>query len=73
MDRCAGCGRLLTRDEAALTRKLVNRGARVFYCLTCLSTRFDVSEEVLREKIVQFREMGCTLFAPEGEEAPDGR
>ncbi len=73
MDKCAYCGRALTRDEVALTRKLVNRGARDFYCLTCLSARFDVSETVLREKIVQFREMGCTLFAPDGGELPKTR
>ena len=73
MDKCAYCGRALTRDEVALTRKLVNRGARDFYCLTCLSARFDVSEAVLREKIVQFREMGCTLFAPDGGEVPETR
>ena len=59
---CLQCGRLLSGDEIALTRKLINRGASHFYCLTCLASHFDVSEEDLREKIRQFREMGCTLF-----------
>lgn len=64
MDSCACCGRLLTRDEVALTRKMVNRAARTFYCIACLAAHFEVPEDALREKIAQFREMGCTLFEP---------
>ena len=60
---CISCGRAVTRDEKALTRKLINRGADSFYCLSCLSILFEVPEETLKEKIVQFRKMGCTLFA----------
>ena len=60
---CSVCGRGLHPDEIALTRKLINRGAREFMCLTCLSRKFEVPEETLRDKIVQFREMGCTLFS----------
>ena len=59
---CAACGRALHPDEIALTRKLISRGASRFFCLTCLAEHFQVSEAVLKEKIVQFREMGCTLF-----------
>ena len=59
---CHICGRVLVPDECALTKKLINRGAVEFMCLSCLAEHFDVSEEVLREKIRQFREMGCTLF-----------
>ena len=59
---CISCGRAVTRDEKALTRKLINRGADSFYCLSCLSILFEVPEETLKEKIVQFRKMGCTLF-----------
>ncbi len=61
-DLCLSCGRAVTRDEKALTRKLINRGATSFYCLTCLSILFEVSEDTLRDKIVQFKKMGCTLF-----------
>ena len=56
------CGRELTKDEKALTKKLISRGAESFLCLTCLSAHFGVSEELLRDKIDQFRHMGCTLF-----------
>ncbi len=61
--RCAGCGAALTGDETALTRKLVNRGTTAFFCLSCLAEHFQVSEEILRQKISQFRAMGCTLFS----------
>ena len=62
---CFCCGRGLVPDEIAMTRKLINRGAGQFYCLPCLACHLDVSENILREKIVQFRRMGCTLFVPD--------
>ena len=62
---CESCGRPVSRDEKALTRKLINRGAESFYCLGCLSILFEVPEETLKDKIVQFRKMGCTLFTEE--------
>lgn len=62
MDKCCVCGCALTHDEIALTRKLVNRGARTFLCISCLAAKFEASEDELREKIIQFKEMGCTLF-----------
>ncbi|MBQ2957832.1 MAG: hypothetical protein IJE08_15405 [Clostridia bacterium] len=62
MNECAECGRPLTKDEIALTKKLINRGAEKFFCLTCLAKSFSVSEELLKEKIEQFKRMGCTLF-----------
>ena len=59
---CIQCGRPLGADEIALTKKMINRGSTRFFCLSCLAGHFDVSEEVLRIKIREFREMGCTLF-----------
>ena len=61
-ERCCQCGRLLVADETALTKKMINRGTDRFYCLSCLAILFEVPEETLKEKIVQFRKMGCTLF-----------
>ena len=65
MANCMQCKKELTADEIGLYKKLVNRGATQFLCITCLGKHFDVSEALLREKIEQFREMGCTLFAKE--------
>ena len=61
-EACIICGSSLSHDEIALTRKLINRGAREFLCIDCLACKFNVPQEVLRDKIVQFKEMGCTLF-----------
>ena len=61
-EKCCRCGRLLVPDETALTKKMINRGADRFYCLSCLADHFEVTEETLRQKIREFREMGCTLF-----------
>ncbi len=65
---CAGCGRPVTRDETAVTRKLINRGTTTWFCVDCLARRFEVEPEDILERIAYFRRMGCTLFLPEGEE-----
>ena len=59
---CKRCGRLLTRDEIGLHKKMINRGAREYFCLDCLAAYFEASPARLREKIEQFRKDGCTLF-----------
>ena len=65
LNHCVRCGAAVTKDEAALTRKLVNRGTADFFCLSCLAAHFQVPEEALLKKIREFREMGCTLFEKE--------
>ena len=60
--RCIRCGAVLSSDEIGLYKKMINRGAEECMCLHCLSAEVRVSEEYLRERIEQFRRMGCTLF-----------
>ncbi len=60
--RCTGCGSVLTKDECALHKKLINRGATEFLCIRCLAAHFNVSVESLYGKITQFKLTGCTLF-----------
>lgn len=62
-ERCFHCGRELTPDEIAIYKRMVNRGAEDFLCITCFAEKFNVSEELIREKIVHFKQMGCTLFS----------
>ena len=62
MDTCKVCCRELTRDEIGLTKKLINRGASEFLCLTCLAKKFDMTVEECRTLIAHFREAGCHLF-----------
>lgn len=60
---CKVCGRKLLPVEAALTKKLVNRGSTEFLCLSCLAAHFSVSEKTLLQKAEDFKESGCSLFA----------
>ena len=60
--RCVRCGAPLMKDDVAMTRKMINRGTETFYCLSCLADHFELTEDILREKIKEFRAMGCTLF-----------
>lgn len=62
MERCVKCGRELSRDEVAVTRKLVNRGIREFQCVDCLAAYFEVTREDIEERIAYFKATGCTLF-----------
>ena len=63
-DLCRSCHSPLSRDEAGLTRKLINRGCTEFLCYDCLAKHFCVSVDLLKEKVEHFREMGCMLFDP---------
>ena len=60
--RCVRCGALLGKDDIGLTRKLINRGAEEFLCIACLADHFELTEDILRDKIREYRAMGCTLF-----------
>ena len=59
---CMTCGRPVSRDEMAMTRKLINRGAAQFLCIPCLARRFDASVQELMDRMQDFKDMGCTLF-----------
>ena len=59
---CCDCGKTLKKDEVALTRKLIDPDAEDFYCLECMAEYIGCTVEDLKEKIVEFKEQGCTLF-----------
>ena len=61
--RCYVCDKSpLSKDEIGLVKKLIDKKAKQFYCLSCLSDYFEVTEEELLAKVEQFKEEGCTLF-----------
>lgn len=68
MTPCRQCGRALTADEIAVTRKLINRGAREYLCVDCLAAYFEVQPQEIRERIAYFKSTGCTLFQPARQE-----
>jgi hypothetical protein len=61
---CADCASPLRRNEIAITKRLVSRGATQFYCIGCLARRLGVTPAVIEHKILEYQEMGCSLFSP---------
>ena len=59
---CIDCGKPLSKDEVALSLKLIDQDTEEFYCLSCMAENFGCSEEDLLVKIQEFKEQGCTLF-----------
>ena len=62
MSLCKECGKELTKNDLGLSKKLINRGTTEFYCIDCLSVKFDCPKEILLNKIEQFKKSGCVLF-----------
>lgn len=61
--KCKVCGKELKNDDIGATKKLINRGETEYLCITCLAKRFNVTEEMINQKIDAWRRMGCALFA----------
>lgn len=62
---CEKCGKLLIRDEIAVTKKLINRGTSKWYCKECLAAYFEITVEDIDAVIDRFKRQGCTLFTQE--------
>jgi biotin operon repressor len=63
MTKCCVCDKdSLSQNEIGLTKKLIDKNATSFYCLSCLASYLDVTEDDLMDKIEEFKEEGCTLF-----------
>lgn len=59
---CTDCDTFLSKDEVALSRKMLGREITEFYCIDCLANYLDCDRNDLEIKIEEFREQGCTLF-----------
>ena len=60
---CYVCGKEnLTKDEIGITKKLIDKNSKTFYCIACLAEYLEVTEEELLDKIEEFKDEGCTLF-----------
>ena len=59
---CCDCGKKISKDEIAITKKLIDIETSEFYCLDCLAEYIGCTVDDLNEKIQEFKEQGCTLF-----------
>lgn len=62
MKKCLQCDKKLSKDEEGLNKKLLGKSTKQFLCIECLSSYLNTDTEILKEKITQFKEEGCTLF-----------
>ncbi len=65
---CKACRTPLSRDETAISRRLLGRGISQFYCISCLAALLGVEKHVIRMKIEEYRALGCALFPKRQEE-----
>ena len=60
---CYVCGKEnLSKNEVGLTKKLLSKNAKTYYCLDCLAEHLEVDAEFLLEKVEEFKAQGCELF-----------
>lgn len=62
MKKCLDCSKELSKDEIGLNKKMLGKNTKEFLCIDCLSRFLNTDTEILQEKIIQFKEEGCTLF-----------
>ena len=62
IERCKKCEKKLSADEIGLHKKLCGKFAVEFCCIECNAKEFNVSVRLLKQKIKEWREMGCSLF-----------
>jgi len=60
---CYVCGKeALNKNEVGLTKKLLDKESKIYYCLDCLAEYLEVDTEFLLEKVEELKEQGCKLF-----------
>ena len=60
---CYVCGKEdLSKNEIGLTKKLLDKNSKRFYCFNCLTEYLEVDTEFLLAKVEEFKEQGCELF-----------
>ena len=64
MINCVMCGKTdLEKDTIGINKKLLGLDIQNFYCMDCLAEYLECSVDELFDKIEEFKEEGCTLFA----------
>lgn len=52
----------ISKNEVGLTKKLMGKNSKHFYCISCLAEELEVTQEELLDKIEEFKDEGCKLF-----------
>jgi biotin operon repressor len=59
---CCDCISELSKNEIALSKKLLGRNVEKYMCINCLADYLCCTEEDLETKVQEFKEQGCSLF-----------
>lgn len=59
---CCECEKPISKDEIAVSKKLLGKDIQVLFCIDCLAEYLECSTDDLLIKIQEFKEQGCTLF-----------
>lgn len=60
---CYICGKeALSKNEIGLTKKLLDKDSKWFYCIDCLAEYLEVDTEFLLARLEEYKEQGCKLF-----------
>lgn len=63
-NNCVMCGKEhLNKDTIGINKKLLGEDIENFYCLDCLAEYLGCTVDELLDKIEEFKEEGCNLFA----------
>lgn len=60
--KCLKCNKELTVYDIGFFKKMINRGAVEYECISCLAEYFGFTEEKAWKLIEKFQKTGCTLF-----------
>ena len=52
----------VSKNEVGLTKKLIGKYSKKYYCISCLAEQLEVTTEELKDKIEEFKNEGCKLF-----------
>lgn len=62
--KCIACSKPdLNKDTVGVNRKLLGEDIKNFYCMDCLADYLGCTVQELLDKIEEFKEDGCKLFA----------
>jgi len=62
--KCIACGKSdLDKDTIGINKKLLGEDISTFYCMDCLADYLGCEVQDILDKIEEFKEEGCKLFA----------